>query len=145
MCDSFIYLYLCISLVVHVAHLLSFLSFPIMCLYVLRFLLWCQLRIPHKNNVRLFVGGLMCYLCYLCYFAYIGVKHILYCVFLRFGLCTLFNPFLWIVYFWIPLPYSLSFIIYIWEIICWWNKFYEYLSCASYELSQYTNKVIVKF
>jgi len=30
----------------------SFLCCPIMCLYVLSFVLWCQLRFPHQNDVR---------------------------------------------------------------------------------------------
>jgi hypothetical protein len=47
---------------------------PIMCLYVLSSVLWCPLRIPHKNDVRfvfvyrLLVGGRMSYLRYQCLF-----------------------------------------------------------------------------
>ena len=56
--------------------------------------------------------GLMSDLRYLCFFAYSGVQHILYCVFvlLFFVLCTPFYQFLWIVHFWLPLWYSLTFI-----------------------------------
>jgi len=39
---------------VRVAHLFSFLCCPIMCLYVLSFVLWCPLRFPHTNDVRFF-------------------------------------------------------------------------------------------
>ena len=42
-----------------VAHLLSFLCCPIMCLYVLSSVLWCPLRFPHKNDVR-FVSTSSC-------------------------------------------------------------------------------------
>jgi hypothetical protein len=37
---------------VRVAHRFSFLCCPIMCRYVLSSVLWCPLRIPHKNDVR---------------------------------------------------------------------------------------------
>ena len=60
----------------------------------------------------------------------IGITDILCCVFLRPVVCTLCSMLLCIVHFWLPLPYSLSFIISIWEIICLWIKYYEYLSSA---------------
>ena len=44
----------------------SFFWFSIMCLYVLSSVLWCQLRFPHKIDIRLFVEGLMSFLRYLC-------------------------------------------------------------------------------
>jgi hypothetical protein len=50
-----------------------------MYLYILRFVLWCPLRFPHKNDVlfrvfiQLFVGWPMSYLRYLCLVAYSGV------------------------------------------------------------------------
>jgi len=49
---------------------------PIVCLYVLSFVLWCPLRFQHKTNAR-FIITLSClsYLRHLCVFAYIGVQH----------------------------------------------------------------------
>ena len=60
----------------------------------------------------LFVGVLMFYLRYLCLFVHCGVQHILCFVFVLFFfvLCTLCCQFLWIVHFWLPLRYSLTFI-----------------------------------
>ena len=45
-------------------------------------------------------------------FAYSGVKHILWCAFVLFFfvLCTSCCQFLWIVHFWLPIRYSLTFI-----------------------------------
>ena len=56
---------------------------------------------------------------YLCLLAQSGVQHILCCVFALFFfvLCTLCWQFLWIVHFWLPLLYSLTFIIYILNLI----------------------------
>ena len=56
---------------------------------------------------------------YLCLLAQSGVQHILCCVFVLFFflLCTLCCQFLWIVHFWLPLLYSLTFIIYILNLI----------------------------
>ena len=53
----------------------------------------------------------MYYLLYLCLLAHSGVQHILCCVFLLlfFILCTIYCQFLWIVYFWLPLQYSLTY------------------------------------
>ena len=76
----------------------------------------------------------MSYLRYLCLFTHSGVQHILCCVFVLFVfvLCTLCCQFLWIVYFWLLLRYSLMFmhqstycnIIYLPEFDfvrhCWW-------------------------
>jgi hypothetical protein len=60
----------------------------------------------------LFVGVLMFYLRYLCFFVHCGVQHILCFVFVLFFfvLCNLCCQFLWIVHFWLPLRYSLTFI-----------------------------------
>ena len=62
----------------------------------------------------------MSFLCYLCLFAYNGVKHILCYVYVLFVfvLCTLCYQFLWIVPFWLPLRYSLTFILYsaVWSV-----------------------------
>jgi len=68
----------------------------------------CSVRVYRQ----LFVGGLMSYLHYLCLFAHSGVQHILCCVFILFVfvLCTLCYQFLYIVHFWFPLRYSLTFI-----------------------------------
>ena len=61
---------------------------------------------------QLFVGGCMSYLHYLCLLAYSGVHHILCCVFVLFFfiLCTICFQFLWIIHFWLPLRFSLTFI-----------------------------------
>ena len=69
---------------------------------------WCSVRL----NLELFVERLMSYLRCLCLFPYSGVQHILCCVFVLsfFVLCALWCQFLWIVNFWLPLPYSLTFI-----------------------------------
>ena len=90
---------------------------PIMCLYVLRSVLWSPLRFRIKwFSVRLYlqlsVRGVMSYLRYLCLFAYSDVQHILCCVFALFSFvsCTLCCEFLWLVHFWLPLRYSLTFI-----------------------------------
>ena len=66
----------------------------------------------HKCHILLFVGGLMSYLRYLCVLAYSGVQHILGCVFVLFFvvLRTLCCQFLWLVHFWLPHRYSLTFI-----------------------------------
>ena len=69
-----------------------FLCSPIMRLYVLHSVLWCQLRFPHKNDYRFvftssFVGVLMPYLRHMWLIAHSGVQHIVLCfcfVFLRF-------------------------------------------------------------
>ena len=58
---------------------------------------------------KMFVGGFMSYLHYLCLLVYSSVKHILCCVLFFFVLCTLCCKFLWIVHFWLPLWYSLTF------------------------------------
>ena len=54
----------------------------------------------------------MSYLRYLCLFAHNDVQHILCSVFVLFVfvLCSLCYLFLWIVHFWLPLRYSLTFI-----------------------------------
>jgi len=75
---------------VRVAHLFSFLCFPIMRLYFLSSVLWRPLRFPHKHDVRfvftsspVVYWGFVSYYHYFCWFAQTGVQHILYCVFLR--------------------------------------------------------------
>ena len=84
------------------AHVLFLLSYVVTFLVPYSVLLYLQL----------FVGGLMSYLPYLCLFVYSGVQHILCCVFVMFVfvLFTLCCQFLWIVHFWLPLRYSLTFI-----------------------------------
>jgi len=66
----------------------------------------CSVRL----YLQLFEGGLMSYLRYMCLVAHSGIQHILRCVFVLFFfvLCTLCCQFLWIVYFWLPLRYSLT-------------------------------------
>ena len=68
----------------------------------------CSIRL----NLELFVERLMSYLRYLCLFPYSGVQHILCCGFVLtfFVLCALWCQFLWIVNFWLPLRYYLTFI-----------------------------------
>ena len=78
------------------SQILSFLCYPIICLNILSSVLRCPLRFPHKNDVL--------YVIYVCLASYI----IVFCfcfIFLR-----LFASFLWIVHFWLPLRYSLTFI-----------------------------------
>jgi len=102
------------TLGVRVDHHFSFLCCPIMRHNVLSSVFWCSLRCPHKNDIlylQLFVGGRMSYLRHLRLFAYSDVQHILCCGFdlFFFVLCTLCCQFLWIVIFWLPLRYSLTF------------------------------------
>ena len=88
--------------------MLKFLCCPIMCLYVLSSLLWCPLRFPHKNYVRFVFSSS------LCLFAYIMLSNT-YCVVIFslffFVFCTICSccQFVWIVHFWLPLWYSLTF------------------------------------
>jgi hypothetical protein len=63
--------------------------------------------------LQLSVGGFMSCLRCLCFFVHSGLQHILCCIFFFFFffvLCTLCFKFLWIVNFWLPLWYSLTFI-----------------------------------
>ena len=62
--------------------------------------------------INLFVGRHMSYLRSLCLFAHSNAQHILCCVFdlLFFVLYNLRWQFIWIVHFWLPLRYSLTFI-----------------------------------
>ena len=99
-------------------------------------MLWCSLRFPHKNdvlNLQLFVGWLMSYLRYLCLLAHSSVQHILCCVFALFVFvsCIPCCQFFWIVYFWLPLRYSLKFISYIHMHSM--SKFLSYLWGAVYQ------------
>ena len=68
----------------------------------------CSVRL----YLQLCVGGHMSYLRYLCLLACSGVRQIYYCVFLLFFfvLCILCCQFLWMIHFWLPLRYSLTFI-----------------------------------
>ena len=70
----------------------------------------CSIRL----YLQLFVWGFMHNLRYLCFLLRIVVyvQHILCCVYALFVfvLCTLCCQFLWIVHFWLPLWYSLTFI-----------------------------------
>ena len=70
-------------------------------------------RFSVRLCLQLFVGGLMSCFRYLCLFTYSGVQHILCSVFVLFVvvLCTLCCQFLWIVHCWLPIRYSLTFIV----------------------------------
>jgi len=94
---------------------LVFLCCPNMRLHVLSFVLWCPLRCSVSLYHQLFVGGRTSHFRYLCLFVHSGVQHTLCCVFVLFFfvLCTLCCQFLWISLFWLPLPYSLTFIYYV--------------------------------
>ena len=65
----------------------------------------------YLRNTCLFVGGPMSYLRNTCLFAYSGAQHILCCVVILFVfiLCAVCYRFLWIVRFWLPLRYSITF------------------------------------
>ena len=103
---------------IRITHLFSFLCCPI-CLYVLSSVLWCLLRFHIKTMFGSSLPPVICrrrmsYLHYLCL-----VESNTYCVVYLFCfslscvpcvLCTLCCWFLWIVQFWLPLRYSLTFI-----------------------------------
>jgi hypothetical protein len=98
--------------------------------------------------LQLIVEGLMSYLHYMRLFAYFNVQHILWCFFalLFFVLSTLCYQFLYIVHFWLPLRYSLTFIIYksivtftrskicimVWVIVCSWLTAGSFLSSSEF-------------
>jgi hypothetical protein len=91
--------------------LLIFLVFLMVSYYVsLRSVLWCPLLFPHKTmfGSSLPPGSCLIYVL----FVDSGVQHIFCYVFVLFFfvLCTLCCQFLWIVHFWLPLRYSLTFI-----------------------------------
>ena len=82
-------------------------------LYFLRFMLCYPLRFPHGNDVRFFFSSS-------CLFVHSGVQHILCCNvgLFFFVLCTLCCQCLWIVHFWLPLQYSLTFIVFVLCTLC---------------------------
>ena len=96
-----------------VSHMFFFLCSPIMCLYVLSFfVLWCPLRFLHKNDIWfvftsscLQKGLRLIYAIYVCFSIVVSNTycHIVYLM------CTLCSQCLWIVHFWLPLRYSLTF------------------------------------
>ena len=93
---------------VRVANFFSFfLCCPIMCLYVLSFVLWCPLRFPHKTMSLLPVVCRRAHILFTL-FSYSGVQYILCCVFILFFFvfCTLCYQFHWIFHFWLPIRYS---------------------------------------
>jgi hypothetical protein len=111
-----------------------FLCFPIMCLYVLRSVLWCPQRIPHQKTMfGLFLPPVFCWRAdglstFYVLLEYSGVQHILFCVFALFVfvLCALCCRFLSVVYF--RMVY-----------LCWWFPdillFDMFLKiCAEYRL-----------
>jgi len=73
---------------------------------------WTDLFLYFHLYPQLVVGGLIPYLRHLCLFVHNDVQHILCCVFVLFifDLPTLWCQFLWVVNFWLPLRYSLTFI-----------------------------------
>ena len=73
---------------------------------------WTDFFLYFHLYPQLVVGGPMPYLRHLCLFVHNDVQHILCCVFVLFFLvlCTLWCQFLWVVNFWLPLRYSLTFI-----------------------------------
>ena len=82
--------------------------------HYLFYLLASCFRCSVRLSLLLFVGVCMSYLLYLCLFAYSGVQHILCCVLILFFfvLCALCRRFLWIVLFWLPFRYYLTFMRY---------------------------------
>ena len=84
--------------------------------------MWFPLRFPHKNEVRfvftskLYVGRHMSCLSYLCS----GVQCccVVFLFLFFFVLCARCCQFLWIVLFWMPLKYSLTFIYYTYQHYC---------------------------
>jgi hypothetical protein len=73
------------------------------------------IRFLNQDQLQLFVGGLMSYLPYLCLFAYSGIQHIWCCLLCSCSSCVLCaqcSQFLWIVYSWLSLLFSLTFIFY---------------------------------
>jgi len=79
--------------------------------YVLSSTLWCPLRFRIKTMFGLSFPPAVCRRAYVL-FTFSVVQHILRCVFglFVFVMCALCCQFLWIVHFWLPLQYSLSFI-----------------------------------
>ena len=92
---------------------LVFLCCPIMYLYILSSVLWCQLRFPNRNDVQ-FVFTFSCLEESSCliYVICICLRKVvlLFCLSSSFFLCARCCQFLWIVHFWLPLQYSLAFI-----------------------------------
>ena len=89
----------------------SFLCCRIMCLYVLSSVLLCPLRFPHKTMFGSSSPPVVCRRIHIL-LTHSGVQYILCYVFglFFFVLCTLCCQFLWIVHFWLPLQYSITFI-----------------------------------
>ena len=124
----------------------------IMCLDVLSSLC-CPLRCPHKTMFGSSLPPVVCrradilftLYAFVCLF---NVQHILWCVFALFFfvLSTLCYQFLYIVHFWLPLRYSLTFIIYksivtftrikicimVWVIVCSWLTAGSFLSSSEF-------------
>ena len=96
-----------------VAHLFSLLCCPIVCIYVLSSVWWFPLLFPHRKEVR-FVFKRARVLFTLFVFVYVQwcPTHIVlcFCCFSLF-LCTISCQFLWIVNFWFPIRYFLTFVL----------------------------------
>ena len=101
---------------VRVAHLFSFFYVVLLCGFtfwvVLSIAILAQKRCSVRLYLQLCVGGHISYLCYLCLLTCSGVQNIYCRIFLLFFfvLCILCCQFLWMIHFWLPLRYSLTFI-----------------------------------
>jgi hypothetical protein len=100
--------------VVSVAHLCSCVC-PIMFLYVLGFVLWCQLRFPHKNDVRSvftsrcsYEASCLIYIICVCLCIMMFNKYCVVFLFYLSSSCTLCYQFLWIVLLSVPSVFLFS-------------------------------------
>ena len=89
---------------VHVAHLLSFLCFPVVCIFVVSSVLWCPLRFRHKNYVRvvftsicLYEGSSLIYVSRVCLRILVSNTYCVVLFYLFFVLCALCCQFPWVV------------------------------------------------
>jgi len=72
--------------------------------------LWCLLRFPHKTMFGSSLPAVVCRRTHVL-FTYSGVRHIMCCVVFLFCFSSSSScQFHWIVHFWLPLQYSLTFI-----------------------------------
>jgi len=92
-----------------------------MCLYVLSCVLWCPLWFPHQYNVwfvftpsGLWEGSCLIYVICVCLRIVVSNSYcaavFLFCLSSVCVLCTKCCQFLWIIYFWLPFQYFLTFI-----------------------------------
>jgi hypothetical protein len=98
--------------------LLIFLFFVVVLLCVFTFWVSCCnvrydfliKRYSGRLYLQLFVWGCISYLRYLCLFAYSGVQHIVCCGLFLHLVHSVCCQFLWIIIFWVPLQYYVTFI-----------------------------------